>query len=110
MTKTFANGVTCVHLAPVRCTHMLFPLCRAFQRALVGRPSKQAGGRDATPQHAGAVSPWLSWAGKCPSVSDGLAGVPLRWLVSPCLASASAAPFAGDVSHMFVPGGGVSQP
>lgn len=45
-----------------------------------------------------------------PSVSDGLAGVPLRWLVSPCLAfgllaPSPAAPFsADDMSHMLVPG------
>lgn len=54
MTKTFANGVTCVHLAPVRCTLTLF-LCRVCLRALV---DPQAGGCDGAQQHAGAVSPW----------------------------------------------------
>lgn len=112
MTKTFANCVTCVHLSPVRYTLTLL-LCRACLRALVG---PQAGGCDGARQHAGAVSPWLSWCRVRPSVSDGLAGVLIPGPVSPCLASglapsSPAAPFAaGDVSRMLVPGGGVSQP
>lgn len=85
VTKTCASCVTCVHLAPVRCTLTLSPSAgRACVLSWVAQASRWV--RCDTAARRRRVT-MAELGRKCPSVSDRLAGVPLRWLVSPCLAS-----------------------